>query len=755
MFTARSLPFLDGPRLSSVSPPMNRWVFAAAFFAIAISAEAQLRPSDPQGGIPVSPLEPAALSVGYDVSIATDGSRYFAAWSGGWTNNRDIVGARLGPEGEVLDPEGVPIAPTYEGDEDPVVVWDGSDWLVFHWAGRLGGRVVKLDASGRVVTGRSLERVRVTDAIRVAGRVYLSFIRFDLTFAPTVSWGVLADDLTIVEEIPLSTRPSGVPRIAADGTTTVVVWESWEDPYTVLNAATIDLVGVVVEQGEVTRVNAQSPTGDWFPSFHPDVSWDGSSWIIVWSESGIRAVILGQSGETGEPFMLDAVDGSAHPAIASHGGESVVTYTTPGADGLYVSNVNGIRLIGTTIAERFEIALAAGWIPAPVATNGRNFVVVAGGMAHVIDTSDDVTVSAPYPLTFGFRSEPLPDIIGEQMLLLTLQDAERVRAWRFSRDGRRLDPPDRPIVIEGPSSHVAAASDDTFLIAWAADGGRFVGQRISTGGSVIDDEPFVIAENDEERECSLAAAASDGVDFLVVFQCTEVGPGPTIPSLLRTAIVSASGETSPPSAALVPHEFSQLDPAVAWTGSRYQLAWSQQLTPWPMFPRSPPVEYELSTMQLDREGKAIQGTLRVVVGRTTSGNLTTPAVASNGMTVLVSGGSGGELLTPEGELLGRVEYDAPVWLPRAIRTGSDYLVWAHGGRTAVRVDPAADGIASTFEYFDPDGVPRLGGIGALSGGRRLLSYTSRWIPFPRGHAGFLDRAYYRISEGQRRRTVRR
>jgi hypothetical protein len=733
---------------------MRHFVLAAVLAAFTSAAEAQLRPSDPQGGIPVSSLEPAPLSAGHDVSIATDGSRYFAAWSGGWTNNRDIVGTRLSPEGAVLDREGIPIAPTYEPDTDPVVVWDGEDWLVFHSAGRLGGRVVKVSESGNVVTGRSTERTRITGAVRVGGRVHLAFHRFGLSWEPAVSWGVVGEDLGIAEEIPLDTGRAGDPRIATDGSASLVVWESFDEPDTVLHAALIGPDGMVVDRLEVARVAYQSPAGQWFPTLYPDVAWDGSSWIVVWRESGIRRVEIDRySGEVSEPLLLENDTGAARPTIAAHGGEAIVVYAKPRHDLAYSYDMVGVRLVGGMVVDRFPIA--SSFINrAAIATNGSNFVVIAGGMARVIDTSTaPVILSEPSPLTWGFRSENLPEVIGEETLLLTLQDAGRVRAWRFSRDGIRLDPPDRPIVIEGPDFHVSAASESAFLIAWAAAGGRFVGQRISYGGVVIDDQPFVIASSDEDQTCHLAAASSDGADFLVVFTCR--GHSITAPYLLRAAVVSSAGEADPPGPVLVPHEFSQTDPAVTWTGSRYQIAWKQQVTPWQRFRRDPPTEFELWTMQLARDGLVIEGTRRTVGARTTAGALTEPAVAFSGESVLVAGGAGAAVLTPEGAVVRKIGFDDPVPSPQAIWTGRDYLVWSPGGRRVIRIDPAQEGVARSVEYFDPEGSPAIGGIGVLSGGRLLLTYTIRWIPFPHAHEAFLTRAYYQLSGGDRRRAVRR
>ena len=66
----------------------------------------------------------------YAPSVAWDSTNYFVVWSDTRAGNYDIYGARLTTNGEILDPEGIPIWATEYDEVTPSVAWDGTNYLV-------------------------------------------------------------------------------------------------------------------------------------------------------------------------------------------------------------------------------------------------------------------------------------------------------------------------------------------------------------------------------------------------------------------------------------------------------------------------------------------------------------------------------------------------------------------------------------------------------------------------------------------------
>ncbi len=720
---------------------------------LAVPALAQVHPPDPQGGIPVSPA-PSPLPI--DGAIGTDGEHYFIAWSG---TLGDIHGTRVSPTGAILDPEGIVIAPTYERDEAPVVVSRGENWIVFYSAGRIGTRVAEVLSSGAVPRGRTLGRVRVTDAVEVAGVVRAAVTQYDEYWSPTVHWAKLSDDLEIVDETPLTTAVSENPKAATDGRSSFVVWNEQEGEDKILRFALIGVDGQVIATAELAREPSSSTHG--FPGFDADVAWNGNRFLVVWRQHGIQAASYDpQSGNMGT-FAMSEEETSTQPSIAAAGGEAIVTWSHGG-------EFVGARLISETVVDRFP--LTDGQVSA-VATNGDNFLMIAGGMARLIETSvTPPRINPSYPVTYGFRSQPRPEIVVGDTILLTLPETDHLEAWRFTRDGKRLDPADQPIVIdqidlEYPKHVAKTSSTDQYLLAWNREEEvpswfgeeDVVGLRVSHDGTILDAEPFVIVPATEGLPCRVQSVASDGSEFLVAYACTRTAEF-FLPALLRTARVSAEGEVLRiDDEPIVPHEYSQTDSSIVWTGTAYQLAWNQHLNLPPFLPHSPPATYEVRTVQLDRSGELIDGTLHTLSGvMENSEELVNPDVATNGQHVLVAWSAGAELLSLDGVPSRSFSFDEQLPDVKAIWTGGDYFLWAPDTRRVTRIDPSAAAThLSTSELFDAEGTPLLGGVAPLYGSRLLMTYTTRWTPRPQAHSEFLERAYYRITGGVRRRGVRR
>jgi len=132
-------------------------------------------------------------------AVAFDGTNYLVAWEDYGAGDADVVAVRVRPDGTILDPYGIPVAPTVGRQEAPQIAFDGSEYLVA-WQGGLS------DAGG--VCAR-----RVTE------------------------WGDVLDPAGI----PIASSGRS-PRITFSNPNYVAVWTDWR------NGEDIDLYGARVSR---------------------------------------------------------------------------------------------------------------------------------------------------------------------------------------------------------------------------------------------------------------------------------------------------------------------------------------------------------------------------------------------------------------------------------------------------------------------------------------------------------------------------
>ncbi len=98
-------------------------------------------------------------------SVASDGDCYLVVWQDERNGDPDIYGAPVSTDGTVLDPAGIPIRIAVANQEDPCVCYDGTNYLVVWsnywdnntWYDIHGARVspdgTVLDPEGFVISG--------------------------------------------------------------------------------------------------------------------------------------------------------------------------------------------------------------------------------------------------------------------------------------------------------------------------------------------------------------------------------------------------------------------------------------------------------------------------------------------------------------------------------------------------------------------------------------------------------------------------
>ena len=289
------------------------------------------------GGIPVSTGSADELHP----SVAFDGTNYLIVWDTGSAFGGDIYGTRVTPAGEVLDPAGIPVSTASNGETEPKLAFDGTNYLVV-WD----------DSPG-------------------------SF--------PTVHGARVAPDGTVLDPSGIAISPvtqtwETTPSVASDGTTFMVVWADGQAPWGgATSGARVSSDGVVLDPSGIsisTRGGSSS------------IAFDGTNYLVPWvpgqyyaDEGDLYATRVTTGGGVIDPDGLrigrQAPSEQVGPAVASSGTDFLAVWQDyrAGNSDIYAARVteSGQSLDGTGI----PVALGGQQQINPTVTfDGSNYLVV-------------------------------------------------------------------------------------------------------------------------------------------------------------------------------------------------------------------------------------------------------------------------------------------------------------------------------------------------------------------------------------------
>ena len=497
----------------------------------------------------------------FPVSTAPfDQTRPAVAWTGGhylvaWEDTRrdgvstDVFAARVARNGTVLDPGGIPVA-TLPFAQAGVDVSSGGGTSVVVWEDDRAGdfefdiAAARIAADGTVLDPGGF-RVNTADGDQLAPAIAWGSGRFmvvwaddrdaDLSF-DVYATGVLPDGaVTDQDGSPISTAPgdqSGA-SVASDGVTFLAVWKH-SDPNTFVS----DLHGAIVAPDTAirSRLLISDAPGE---QFSPDVAWGGDRYAVVWNELDVEtfrfsvaAATVTPDGHPSEPFTLGDNGGiQPDPAVAG----------TP---------------------TLFSVA----WQMPPSR-------IVAGGIS-----SDGEAVSSPQLISRAANRQAQPAVASSgEMFLVVWQDYRGdsfdIHAARLDAAGNLLD--EHPIVVsDAPADQVApdvAWNGGYFFVVWEdlRSGSSYdvFGAGVTIRGDVLEPDGFRISPQ-RGSQFNVAVTSSGGGGSLVVwedFGGEEFGD-------LRGVLVGGSAPTTPAfTISAAPGD--QRNPAVAWDGRAYLVAW--------------------------------------------------------------------------------------------------------------------------------------------------------------------------------------
>jgi len=434
-------------------------------------------------------------------AVASNGAGTMIVWRDYRTGSSyDIYGARVDQAGVVLEPAGIVISTAAGAQRYPEVGFDGTNYLAV-WEDRRGG------------TSYDVYGARVSPAGTVLDPAGIAIAKNT------------GDDLN------LSLAPGGAG-------TSLVVWDAAGLGRDVVGAR-VDSSGAVLDASSIL-VSGQVRSQE-----RGDAAFDGTNWLLVWSESldsgrDIRGVRVSPAGAVLDATPLHILDDQpyvGHPRVAFDGTNYLVVWE----DTLDPAN-NKAEVWGARVTPSGMILDPGGFVIATGPGGQSRPEVAFGGGQYVVAYADDTDIANG------------PDVY----------------AVRVMPDGAVLDATGIPIVKKAGAQEPTDIAWDgkSFLIVWGGSGldlDDVAGARLSPTGVVLDPGTIPFGVGSAHVDAA-PAIASNGADFFVVWERLFAGVAPS--GIVGTRI--SEGAIVDPNGISIASNASA--PAIAFDGAHYVVA---------------------------------------------------------------------------------------------------------------------------------------------------------------------------------------
>ncbi len=440
---------------------------------------------DPSG-IPIS----TALNDQTSPALAFNGTNYFIAWTDARntsTSGLDIYGTILGAGGSGANTNGTLLSSGASGEQHPTVAANGANYLVV-WE----------DSRNADTTGIDLYGVRVST----------NGVPLDLSGIPI---SIAAGDQTAPAATALGSSPSGANYFIA--------WQDSRNTATTgadIYGARLSTMGAVLDSSGIPISRA---AGD---QLTPAVASSGAAFLVVWQDArnvasqgldiyGARVSSAGVVTETSGLPISTAVGNQFSPAVNFAGGTYLVVWTDARNQGTTDNDIYGARVStagAVTEPGGLPISRAAGDELAPaLAPNGADFLVVWQDARNLGSTDYDifgarvtsggvVSDASGFAIGVAANAQSLPAVAANGTnLLVVWQDARGGGADVYGTrvDGATVRDPLGVVINTGVAGQqfpaLASGSSRAFLVVnQAVRGGaeRIVGNLVW-----LDDNPFI------------------------------------------------------------------------------------------------------------------------------------------------------------------------------------------------------------------------------------------------------------------------
>lgn len=613
--TYKCMPSIDGNKLTIAIPA--GFVEKAAFPVVI----------DPVVGpeTETCPTFNAALNNQEGVELAQGSNGYLAVWQDTRGGTSDIFGCRLNTTGEILDKASISISTATGDQSDPVASWSGSAYLVVWsdrrsnvqhiYAARVWPNGEVIDKQGILVSGSTGTQAYPRVASDGSG---WEVVWQDARSTSHDIYGCRVNsDGSLGKVMPISTQTGNdedTPDIAYNGSIYIVTWTDHRN-------GDADIYG-----GRVARTGIRSPgdiliscdgsgnsiTGD---QRNARVCAFGSSCMAIWedmridSNTDIYGTRLTAAGAVVDRngFAVSTANGVQEtPAIAYNGNRILTTWrdhTTRLVKGARIST-NGVVLDTDGIAISTSIAGSAG-VSTCGADNsflvGWNSLSMGGNdvLAAFVPNSGSSSGSAGTVISLGLNDQQNYSVAynGNQYAVVWAQrynDAFHIMGARYSLSGELLD--QSPIGVTTSLAGVQtqpsiAWNGSKYLLVWCAthpeDTTRSADLAEDIEGIFLDDDlnptsQTAITICQMTGTQNMPFTASNGTNWLVVWEDSRNAVSPYYYTDIYGAVVGSSGSITAMSTGVSLATGDQLNPKAASNGSNYFVVWEDYRNSYPL-----------------------------------------------------------------------------------------------------------------------------------------------------------------------------
>lgn len=538
----------------------------------------------------------------YEPDVCFDGRSYLVVWSDDRLinySNADIYGTRVNLQGEVLDPEGIPIAIESGGQREPVVGFDGKNSLVVwsntsssgsYYRGIYG---VRLDQQGNVLDDpfliSSIAQGHRNPSVAFDGTNY--FVVWNNGVINGLAGARVAETGQVLDPEDIHISPAGYPgqkTVCHDGNNFVVAWYQNSDIY----VARVTSSGELLDTEKIQVCTYESGKQD------PTLAFTGIHNLVVWVDHrdfwdiyGTRVDPSGEVLDTNGVLITMETQRQQSSCVASNGTNYVVAWISPG---MYSGwNIHSVLMEPTGTMLNLDTIRVSGDVDNNSKTsasyNGTDFFL-AWNNEHIygarlsskgdILDKDGIQISREY--SWGVR-KPSVSFDGENYLV----------AWQYESDhfsddifffGARVTSGGEVIdlgTLYQTSSMYSywlqpsvAFDGNNHLLVWPEELGDdydILGLRLDSQGNVLDPEAFLISSAPNAQVSSIIVF--DGTNYLVVWQDgrngemdiygARVSPQAEVLDPEGIPICTAPGDQQEPVA-----DFDGTNYTVVWTDSR-------------------------------------------------------------------------------------------------------------------------------------------------------------------------------------------
>jgi hypothetical protein len=369
----------------------------------------QVSTPNPQPLIPALPtgeflIDTSTDSINqYNPAIAFDGTNYLIVWEDDRRDNlRDIYGARVDQNGNVLDPAGIPISIAPERQFNPEIAFDGTNYLVVWqdlrdssgwdiYCARVNQQGIVLDSAGIKINDNG----RWGQPSVASGDTYYLVVWHGILGARVNQQGIVIDTAEFIVSRVGGYDPQH-PSIAFDGTNYLVVWNEYHS-YLTGNpphwVTTWDISGQLVSQQD-TVLNGTSIAYGPPNKRSPSVAFDGTNYFVLWHDSrngnadiyGTRVSLTGTVLDPNGIPISTAPNNQGVPSVAFDGDNYMVVWhdNRSGIDfDIYGAKVNQ----SGTVIEHFPVSTQSGDQSYPVLAHGigSEFLITYQGWTDSIN----------------------------------------------------------------------------------------------------------------------------------------------------------------------------------------------------------------------------------------------------------------------------------------------------------------------------------------------------------------------------------